>query len=71
MPEPEQPAPHPRDVACEAAAADLVAFLRGWVTQHRLTACEYLYVLGVCQHRQVQKMCVHERTVTTSGEAGP
>lgn len=60
--------PDPRDAAVEAAAADLRGFLDGWVKTHRLTVLEYLYILGVCQHRQVQAMCVHERQVQRGPE---
>lgn len=54
---------HERDLVAEAAARELVPFLNEWVQRHGLTACEYLYLLGVASHRQVQAMCVHERSV--------
>lgn len=64
--EPPQPtlAPaHERDLIAEAAARELIPFLNAWVARHGLTACEYLFLLGVASHRQVQAMCVHERSV--------
>lgn len=68
---PAKPTPDPRDLAVEAAAAELRGFLDGWVKSHSLTVCEYLYLLGVCQHRQVQAMCLHERQVARGAGVAP
>ncbi len=65
------PNPHPREVAMEAAAKELIAFLDPWVTRHFLTASEYLYLLAVPTHRQIQAMCLAERVHLAKQEEKP
>jgi len=52
---------HPRDTVMESAGRELVAFLEPWVTRYSLTMSEYLYLLAVPMHKQIQAMCIHER----------
>jgi hypothetical protein len=55
------PNDHPRDTVMESAGRELVAFLEPWVTRYSLTMSEYLYLLAVPMHQQIQAMCIHER----------
>lgn len=52
---------HPRDDVVEAASRELVEFYNGWRARHGLTACEFLYIWGVIQHRTVNALCLAER----------
>ncbi len=70
-PKPQLLPPDPRDAAIEAAALELRSFIDGWIKQHQLTVSEYLYVLGVFQHRQVQAMCIHERQLQKGPGVAP
>lgn len=58
---PPGPPVHPRDEAIEAAASEIVAFANAWHRRHELTLLEYLYILGVLQHRAVQDATLKER----------
>lgn len=55
------PQPHPRDLAVEAAAAELIPFVNDLIGRHRLTAFEYLYIVNNLSVRQTQRLCKSER----------
>lgn len=55
------PNPHPREAVMETAGRELIALLNEWVDRNKLTAVEYLYLLAVPTHRQIQALCLHER----------
>ena len=59
---------HPRDDAIEAASRELVEFYNAWRSRHQLTACEFLYIWGVLQHRTVNAMCLAEREHVTNAK---
>lgn len=57
-----RPAPgHPRDDVIEAAMREMIPFVNDWRERHTLTTIEFLYVLGVMEHRTVNALCLAER----------
>ena len=64
-------APHPRDAVCEAAGQELLLWAADWRNRHGLSSAEYLYLLGVLQHRHVQAVCVSERERVEGPLGGP
>lgn len=59
-------APHPRDVVCEAAGAEMLAFANDWRLRHGLTHAEQCYLFCVLQVRLAQVAAVAERHVEQS-----
>lgn len=68
MADPAQP--HVRDLAVEAAVAELLPFFNGLIERHALTAVEYLFILNNCAIRQTQALCEHERRTLDGPKVG-
>jgi hypothetical protein len=60
---PSQPEPHPRDLVCEAAGAEMLAFANDWRTRHGLSHAEQCYLFCILQARLAQAAAVAERHV--------
>ena len=56
---------HPRDDAIEAAVKEIVVVINEWRERHQMTAIEFLYILGVMQHRTVNALALGEREFVT------
>ena len=77
MPEEEQPQqnltqtppiPHQRDLACDAAGKEMVAWIREWAGRHSLTAIEMLYIFNVVAGMQMKVMGDLERQAVLAKE---
>lgn len=55
--------PHPRQVVMELAAKELLVFVHPWAARHCLTAIEYLFLMAVPTHQQIETLCFREREI--------
>ena len=59
--------PHPRDLQCQEAGTELVAFINDWRRRHNLTNPEFLWLMLTPVTAYVQQMGIIERDALLRG----